>query len=519
MKKQYLLPAVLGLSLGLSGCSTNNSKSEDATTATSPEPDTAANKLAGRPGPNVQAVTMPNPGIPGYKFPEDSSTINGWVQRHDAASIDRHGWGIWTALSSATPQRLGPDTLRVYETWPTLAEVDAAQQPTPKANSRAMLLQRPQPKRQLNRPRQLFRDPDFRRSLSQKRRLMASAHAMVPDTAQDVFESVSYDPVAASFIVQNKLFWASTLQGMIDKGQGAIPEFPREAIAIKPVYEVVPAKQGRTPYQMKVWTGTTSAHIKYGQGRWGSIVYVDINNRGQGNGQVGKAGAPPTAATTYNLRDFVHFTLTQAEADAMNAELLPDTTKVAHAGDYAILVAMHISTKETKRWTWQTMWWAPDPNRAPLPSNPAVVAHRPAQLVGAPRHYAMAIAYQMVDPVQPFAGGKSVGQSVYVFNPYLEAGFGPKTFWNPGHFQEPSIVLTKGLVVKNDVGVRTNCMSCHAQASFTSIAEINAKKKLPLGYLGNTYVDMGSPKFKGRLKTDFLWSIADIASSKPDSLK
>ena len=204
MKKQYLLPAVLCFGLGLSACSTNNSKSETGTMAASQEAGTASNKLGGRPGPNVQAVTMPDPGIPGYKFPEDSTTINGWVQRHDAASIDRHGWGIWTALSSATPQQLGQDTLRVYETWPTLAEVDAAQQPTIKANSRAMLLQRPQPQRRLNRPRQLFRDPDFGRSLSLKRRMTASAHAMVPDTAQDVFESVSYDPVAASFIVQAK---------------------------------------------------------------------------------------------------------------------------------------------------------------------------------------------------------------------------------------------------------------------------------------------------------------------------
>jgi hypothetical protein len=212
----------------------------------------------------------------------------------------------------------------------------------------------------------------------------------------------------------------------------------------------------------------------------------------------------------------VHFKLTAAEAKAMNKEQGAD---VAHAGDYAILVAMHITTKEIKRWTWQTMWWAPDPNRAPAPSNAGVVAHRPAQLVGAPRHYAMAIAYQMIAPVQPFAGGKSVGQSIYVFNPYLEAGFGPKTFANPGQFAEKSVVFTNGLTVSNDVGVRTNCMSCHAQASFTNLAAIQSGKTLPLGYLGNTYVDMGSPKFKGRVRTDFLWSIADMASSPPDSLK
>lgn len=517
MKKQHLLPAALCLGLWLPGCSPNDSASDKSTTTTE-SAGADSNKVLGRPGPNVQAVPMPDPGIPGYKFPEDSSVINGWIQRRDAASIDRHGWGIWTALSAPTAQRLGPDTLRVYETWLTKAEVDSAQQAAPKANFRATLLQRPKPVHRLNRPRQLFRDPDFRRQLAIKARML-SAHAMVSDSAQDVFESVSYDPVAAAFIVQHKLFWASSLQSKLDSSRSDIPPLPRESIAIKPVYEVVPAKQGPTPYQMKVWTGTTTARIQYGQGRWGSSIYVDINNRGRGQGQVGKAGAPPTPATTYNLRDFVHFTLTAAEADSMNTELDAGTPPVAHAGDYAILVAMHITTKEIKRWTWQTMWWAPDPSRAPLPSSASVAAHRPAQLVGAPRHYAMAISYQMIDPVQPFAGGKSVGKSIYVFNPYLEAGFGPKTFWNDDHVKEKSVVFTNSLLVTNDVGVRTNCMSCHAQASFTSLKAINKKTMLPLGYLGDTYVDMGSSKFKGRLRTDFLWSIADMASSSANTAR
>ncbi|MBD2721515.1 hypothetical protein [Hymenobacter armeniacus] len=522
MKKAYLLPTLLGACLWLASCSSNTSNTETETTTSAPAAapgDTARDKLAARPGPNVQAVTLPNPGIPGFTFPEDSSVINGWIRNRDAAQISRHGWGIWTALSLPTPQRLNGDTLRVYETWPTKDEVDAAQQAAPKANLRALLLQRPTPRRRLNRPRQLFRDPDFRKGLKARAKV-ASAHAMTADSQEDVFESVSYDPVAASFIVQNKLFWASTLQGLIDKGQGDIPQLPREAIAIKPVYEVVPGgKRGRGLYQMKVWTGTTSARIPFGQEKWSSCVYVDTANGGKGQGQVSPGCAPATPATTYNLRDFVHFKLTAAEAAAMNAELDPGTPPVAYAGDYAILVAMHITTKEIKRWTWQTMWWAPNPDRAPLPSTPGVVAQRPAQLVGAPRHYAMAISYQMIDPVQPFAGGQSVGQSIYVFNPYLEAGFGPGTFSNSAHLREPSRVVTNGLVVVNDVGVRTNCMSCHAEASFTPFAAITSKKMLPLGYLGDTYVDMGSPKFKGRLRTDFLWSIADMASAPPDSLK
>src|SRR5262249_35862879 len=40
----------------------------------------------------------------------------------------------------------------------------------------------------------------------------------------------------------------------------------------------------------------------------------------------------------------------------------------AAAGDYAVLVAMHVNTKEIPFWTWQTFYWQPGvdtPNRFP----------------------------------------------------------------------------------------------------------------------------------------------------------
>ncbi|MBH8560206.1 hypothetical protein [Hymenobacter negativus] len=512
MKKQYLLPAVLYLGLGLSGCSSNNSESETQTTTAAPSTSEMAVGTDKQPTAMLQAVEMTSGQIPGYKFPEDSSTINGWIERRDAASIDRHGWGIWTTLSAPAGQ--GPDMPRVYETWPTADEVQQQQEPGTE-QSPTMLLKRPRPVRRLRMPRQFLRDPNLV-SRRPARADLAQAHAMTGSSTQNAFESVAYNPAAATFIAQNKLFLTATLQGMLNGHKGEIPELPRESIAIKPVYEIVPAAPSAAAplYEMKVWTGTTDKQIPYGQAAWASTIYVDIKNQGQGNGAVAAAGAKPTPATTYNLRDFVYYRLTQEEADALNAEI-KDTSNhynqvPVNKGDYAILVAMHITTKEIKRWTWQTMWWAPNSANAPLPSSSAIAAHRPAQLTGAPRHYAMSIAYQMLAPVQPYAGGKSVGQSIYAFNPYLEAGFSPQTFSNNKHFQEPSRVLTKGLWVTNNVGVRTNCMSCHAQASFTSVEGPNPR--LPLGYLGNTYVDMGSPKFKGRLRTDFLWSIADRAT-------
>ncbi len=110
----------------------------------------------------------------------------------------------------------------------------------------------------------------------------------------------------------------------------------------------------------------------------------------------------------------------------------------------------------------------------------------------------------MVFPPQPNTGGSNIGESVYAYNPWLEAGFGPDDI--PA--SKPGILDTKP--VKNNVGVQTNCMACHAQASYP------VKQRTPsLGesvlYTGDQYIDLNGPQFKGLLKTDFLWSISDNA--------
>ena len=47
-------------------------------------------------------ASLPNPGIPGYNFPEPESTILGWVnnQPADTAKIYLHGWGLWASLTA-----------------------------------------------------------------------------------------------------------------------------------------------------------------------------------------------------------------------------------------------------------------------------------------------------------------------------------------------------------------------------------------------------------------------------------
>ena len=90
--------------------------------------------------------------------------------------------------------------------------------------------------------------------------------------------------------------------------------------------------------------------------------------------------------------------------------------------------------------------------------------------MGAPAHYAVALAYSM---------RTSTGGNVFGYNPYLEAGF-------------------SGLAGSFPFGVQTNCMSCHANASY---------KGIPSTYVGNENIDIAGPQFKGQVRLDFLYSL------------
>src|SRR5262249_40248518 len=147
------------------------------------------------------------------------------------------------------------------------------------------------------------------------------------------------------------------------------------------------------------------------------------------------------------------------------------------------------------RWTWQTFWWLPDPDNPKLPSSKSIADDRPAQLTGVARHYAMAPCYSMVLPDQPITGGLDRGKPVYAYNPYLEA------FMTPSHLKS----------LMNNVGVQSNCMSCHAMACYAKYGTVESEQ-----YIGDQYVDLQQdPRFRGKLKTDFLWSVPAVAWGEP----
>lgn len=422
--------------------------------------------------PQVQPAEFPNTGMVGFQFPESQQTIYSWLNKQDTDSITSHAWGIWAGLTWPTDQSYAGQTLLTYQTWMGVADLsDAAAEMDRDAGCRTVHLGTPR----MHHPRQF-------------------AHGgltAAPDTNYRIMETVAYSPDAACFATSNLLFNQSALDRFLVAGDiGKIPEFPVRSITTKPTYYVVGEQHGLV--RLPSWTTTPNPAKAWKHDAWTTFVYVDLDNRQP----TGKALVPVTVenptpeqieAATCNATDFIHFRLDQRAADYLNGEQDRGHSQNFEAGDYALLVAMHVTSKEIKNWTWQTFYWAADPANPGLPSSPQDAALMPEAVRGAARHYAVSAAYTMVWPNQPVTGGTDRGATpVIAYNPYLEAGFGPTVFQQPNLFQ-PDF----------QYGVQTNCMSCHALATSSG----------RLGYTTDQYIDMNSTIFNNDVQLDFAWSV------------
>lgn len=459
---------------------------------------------------NSQAdpVPLPNPGLRGYAFPEAETTILGWVNQPTADhryAIDLHGWGLWASLTAPSGQtEFGIPNVPVYFTWLTPGELADGTALT--ANAVGI-----KPKRtlQLELPRQFLRDKAMARLLENP----VQPHG-VPSTPKDArdtsdLDAVGYDPSAAAFAQKNNLFKKSTLKAMYQAGKTSIPTFPNTAVVIKPEYKVI-SKAHMLPgdiYVMPAWPGTPDASTVnpstgFPEAAWPGCVYINIHNPGPSTASgIDKDCSGPTAQNTYGLGDFISYAVTAANVDQFKSL---STSVTIEAGDYLILVGMHVTSREISEWTWQSFFWTPNRAAPPLPSSASVAADQPF-LKGSPSaHYAMTIGYQMVAPNQPVDEGKSEGTPVIVYNPYLEASLGVNVFSstpaNPGIYNPETKQTYKGTL-----GIQTNCMACHGSASVPFATGTGP------GYITDFYVSRKDRAFVGSLQTDFLWSIPDYA--------
>lgn len=457
-------------------------------------------------------VEFPVEPAPGVVFPTSETQINKWVfdDPQDINSLYTHGWGMWAGLTQETDQSaFKVENALVYQTWWSPADIIDKLQ----GKDRLSVLN--------------LRTPQIGSGARLGPELLAITQIGKKGLKIDyaVAETVAYSPQSAMHAYTNELFFEDVLASYIAEGYIEVPDFPAATINIKPVYKLITADELNdvnnydSLYAMPAWPGTPDIskwddkqkEEGYPNKLWGQCVYIDMTQTGPSSASgVDTTCASPSVGNVYSLGDFFSIKITKKDQAYFKALLEEEFEKEfkkekRHSGelkdgDILILVGMHVTTRETERWTWQTFWWAADPDHPMTPSSDAIAAARVKNLSKKAAHFAMAVADSMLVPAQPLTGGNQVGSLLPVYNPHLEAGFGT------GTFGETKVVLTPGRVT-TDLGVQSNCMSCHALAGY---ATANST------YISNYYVPLDAPNFVGGLRLDFAWSLNKPVARDPD---
>ena len=392
------------------------------------------------------------------------SVINTWVVNHNIKGITGHAWALWGAVTSPTSEQFRGVRAPVYLTWWPQQDVFAAQAPLSQLAVSAHGIR-------FERPRQLDR---LKTPVG-----MHSEGAPVLPGSQTVSVTVQYNNPIFLQVRKNQYYLTSVLES-INNAWGATPialqsiaPFPANAVMTKPSYLFAFANQ---PTQLQYWTGPADSNAPSvpNFGTWTDWMWVlppgmNINQFEQTHND----GHP-----VVSVNDFFHFPLT-AEDFQPNSIL---SASGFQPGDFAL----HVASREIDNWTWQTFWWSLTPTTIPQ--------FIKARILPPFSHYQVAVGYSFTND--------NTGSALptLCYNPYLETAFDNSVFFKPGQ-----------------LGIESNCMSCHRSAAWPSIAPASAPAgTVNPGYIANGLIDPSDPYlFEGQTKTDFLWGVQSNVPPPP----
>lgn len=423
----------------------------------------------------------------GYHFPTKTAVIDGWVKTNNAAAIRAHSWDIWAGMTSNSGETYNGAALPIWETWFGSEEIFPAPGATAPTSLTALAATRTAPSRKFIVPHQFAHD----------RAALLGALADQGPPSVRVVSFNKFDPDAAGFIVaphpgpQSKTYHYNTAAQLtalnnawptISNGQQrGLADFPNPAIETKPVMSLVKAT-GLTP--LPIWQGPGNATNQKNPtpNTWKACILIDPAEAA--GSPIVKATAAQIATlpaktglacTTYlygPLSLLYAFKMSAAEATAFNNA----QGAGAAAGDYAVLSAMHVNSKETTNWTWQTFYWQPGGD---TPNGfPGSKQNQPANVVTPWNNYAMCSNYNQTATF----GGTTMD---VCFNPYLET--------------------SKSI----PAGITSNCMSCHGTAR---INPANPNQPYPTAYTAPiSFFHDGTYFNRSTTHTDFSWAVPDDA--------
>lgn len=451
---------------------------QPAEVAEPPEPTAEAPAAAG--------TITPQPIPPGFDFPAQREALQAIADAYDVAAMRTHSWHVWAGMTTDSKSSLHGEPLPIWETWCGTEETFQKECGT---------LSRPS--RQFVKPRQvdhpaLEQGPDTAAEIA-----VVSFNKFNPSMADFVATphpgpgGVDYDysgQTSGKTVADLNSAWPAgtpTAERKIVDTPYVPPSPGQQGVAameLKPVMFVVKGSGGLTP--VPFWQGpdaSTKPSVPTPE-TWTTCVLFDPGKptydpsftlRDATPDEVEQAVSAPQLACDSNsykyapLGQIYHLEMDAAEAAAYNQAQGDPQGIQAEAGDFAVLAAMHVNTKEIENWTWQTFWWQAGEN---APDNfPGGVENQTSDVQNEWTQYAMCSNYLQTQ-------GVDSPKMDVCFNPYLETAFGVEG------------------------GLQSNCMSCHGQAI------VGGKPAYPKTY--KTPIEFNSgPYYAHATSTDFSWAI------------
>ncbi len=450
---------------------------------------------------NQSALIVPQDIPPGYEYPGVRSVLQVYADQNDVVAMRRHSWNLWAGMTTASDSSYNGAVLPIWETWCGTEEV------FDKKTCGLLSL----PKRQFAAP-------------NQHAHFLSQGLNIARDNTQ-VVSFNKYNPAAANFLakrhVQNGGLYDYTNGSDLVALNASWPQFTpiaERSIIEAPYTPSSSGVQGSAAIETKPVmlyikaTGLTAIPLWRGPAdswnlqnptpeTWKTCVLIDpantgpastppvpydptihpgvINRQNTDNGGSDETpGCSPSQYLYAPMSTLYTFKMTADEAVQFNKA----QGGTATAGDYAALVAMHVSTKEIKHWVWQTFWWQPGPDT--LNSFPGNKLNMTDNVKGSWRNFAMCTTWYQTQ-------GAASDQMSVCFNPYLETS--------------PTIPS----------GLTSNCMSCHGTAT-VGVATTNPAfpiSSLPYPPHYRNPINFDGPEFAPFTKTDFMWSIQNNASA------
>jgi hypothetical protein len=419
----------------------------------------------------AQNITPEPIALPASEFPVPSSQLDAYVAAGNTVALRQHAWTLWSGLTANSTQTFQGQNLPIWATWLSQDDVFSSQ-------ARLLALgSRPRSLLSLAPPRQFAQAvPNARLRLNAGAAAGSSILAdvkMSPDSANFIAQphvtptnsGQSYSYKSAADLARLNAAFDQKNTPVIDR---KIIDFPPAATDLKLVFTTVSGTR-LTPIPVWAGPGGSTSPQQPTSDTWTTCVAVDPTNSRTSPATI-TCNGKQIQAQVVPLNAFFSIRVDATEANAVNRRAKLTGRAAVAAGDYHVLLAMHVTTKEIANWTWATFWW--QNGQSPPNKFPGSVDDMPdaTKVKGAWRNYATCVGDSLVSPAND-----PHGKPVVCFNPYLETPL-------------PD-------------GIDSNCMSCHARATRPAAS-------YPITYLPNGWIDLADPGiFGGKTKTDFVWAI------------